>query len=74
MIAGVSLGDARVVRLSRDEARATFDVLLESGSVYVQRCGRIPQIRIYSNSFAEMMSGTDGSTRYPTSLTSGVAP
>ncbi|KAG8761829.1 hypothetical protein FRC12_009309 [Ceratobasidium sp. 428] len=35
MIAGVSLGDTRVLRMSRDEE--TFDVLLESGSVYVQR-------------------------------------
>ncbi|QRV89441.1 2OG-Fe(II) oxygenase family protein [Ceratobasidium sp. AG-Ba] len=35
MIAGVSLGDARVLRMSRDGE--TFDVMLETGSVYVQR-------------------------------------
>ncbi|KAG8698522.1 hypothetical protein FRC08_005869 [Ceratobasidium sp. 394] len=35
MIAGVSLGDTRVLRMTRGEE--TFDVLLESGSVYVQR-------------------------------------
>lgn len=39
VIAGVSLGDTRVLRMSRatEEGDATFDVLLESGSVYVQR-------------------------------------
>lgn len=38
VIAGVSLGDSRVLRLSRQgENDAIFDVLLESGSVYVQR-------------------------------------
>ncbi|KAF8604513.1 hypothetical protein BDV93DRAFT_507461 [Ceratobasidium sp. AG-I] len=40
VIAGVSLGDTRVLRMSRDLEEggdATFDVLLESGSVYVQR-------------------------------------
>jgi alkylated DNA repair protein alkB family protein 7 len=39
VIAGVSLGDARVMRLSQstDAGDAAFDVLLESGSVYIQR-------------------------------------
>ncbi|KAG9088791.1 hypothetical protein FRC07_012472, partial [Ceratobasidium sp. 392] len=35
MIAGVSLGGTRVLRMSRDGE--AFDILLESGSVYVQR-------------------------------------
>ena len=41
VIAGVSLGDTRVLRMSRameEGQHAAFDVLLESGSVYVQRC------------------------------------
>lgn len=36
MIAGVSLGDTRVLRLS--QGTDVVDVLLESGSVYIQRC------------------------------------
>ncbi|CAE6479148.1 unnamed protein product [Rhizoctonia solani] len=39
-IAGVSLGDTRILRLTQSSAGsedASFDVLLESGSVYIQR-------------------------------------
>ncbi|KAF8666696.1 GTP binding [Rhizoctonia solani] len=40
VIAGVSLGNTRVLRLTQsttDSIEASFDVLLESGSVYIQR-------------------------------------
>ncbi|CAE6466300.1 unnamed protein product [Rhizoctonia solani] len=40
VIAGISLGDTRILRLSQsttNSENASFDVLLESGSVYIQR-------------------------------------
>ncbi|CUA76002.1 hypothetical protein RSOLAG22IIIB_02008 [Rhizoctonia solani] len=40
VIAGISLGDTRILRLSqgtKDSEDTSFDVLLESGSVYIQR-------------------------------------
>lgn len=40
VIAGISLGDTRILRMSRGTTSsdgASFDVLLESGSVYIQR-------------------------------------